>query len=76
MGTQVGIFWDLKNHIFLGGQAIMALTPANICSSLRTMPIIDYDVVKMNPNDMIGCDNRGAKGVRLGQLVLGETVSH
>ena len=54
----------------------MALTPANICSSLRTMPIIDYDVVKMNPNDMIGCDNRGAKGVRLGQLFLGETVSH
>ena len=45
-------------------------------SSLRTMPIIDDDVVIMCPSDMLGCDNRGTKGVRLGQLVLGEPVSH
>ena len=53
----------------------MALTSANICSSLRTTPIIDDDVVIMFPSDLIGCDNRGTKGVRLGNLVLGEPVS-
>ena len=54
----------------------MALTSANIRSSLRKMPILDDDVVTMCPSDMIGCDNRGTKEVRLGQLVLGEPVSH
>ena len=46
-----------------------------ICSSLRTMPILDDEVVRMGPSDLIGCDNRGTKGVRLAQLVLGEPVS-
>ena len=40
------------------------------------MPILDDDVVRMYPSDMIICDNRGTKGVRLGQLVLREPVSH
>ena len=53
----------------------MALTPANICSSLRAMPILDDDVVRMCRSDLIGSDNRGTKGVRLGHLVLGEPVS-
>ena len=48
----------------------MALTSANICSSLRKMPIIDDDVIRMCPSDIIGCDNRGTKGIILGQLVL------
>ena len=48
----------------------MALISANRCSSLRTMPILDYDVVIMCLIDLIGCDNRGTKEVRLGQLVL------
>ena len=56
-------------------ELIIALTSANICSSLRTKPIIDDDVVRMFPSDMIGCDNRVTKGVRLGQLVHGEPVS-
>ena len=42
---------------------------------MRTMAIIDYDVVRMCPSDIIGWDNRGTKGVRLGQKVLGELVS-
>ena len=53
----------------------MALTPANICSSLRTMPILDDYSVMMCPSDLIGCDNIGTKGVKLGQLVLREPVS-
>ena len=35
------------------------------------MPIIDDDVVIIYPIDLIAWDNIGAKGVRLGQLVLG-----
>ena len=54
----------------------MALTSSKRCSSLITMPIIDDDVVIMCPSDMIVRDNRGTKGVRLGQLVLGEPVSN
>ena len=53
----------------------MALTSANICSSLRKMPILDDDVVIMCPIDIIGWDNRGTKGVRLGQTVLVESIS-
>ena len=53
----------------------MVLTSANRCSSFRTMPIIDDDVVLMCPSDLIGWDNRGTKGVRLGHLLLGEPVS-
>ena len=37
-------------------------------SSLRTMPILDDDVVIMCPSDLIGCDNRGTKGVILVHL--------
>ena len=44
--------------------------------SLRKTPILDDDAVIMCPVDMIGCDNRGTKGVRLGQLVLREPVSY
>ena len=40
------------------------------------MTIIDDDVVRMCSSDLIGCNNRGTKGVRLGQLVLGQPVSH
>ena len=54
---------------------MMALTSDNICSSLRTMAILDDDFVIMCPSDLIGCDNRGTKGVRLGQLVLRGPVS-
>ena len=54
---------------------IVALTSANICSSLRTMPILDYDVVIIFPSDLIGCDNRVTKKVRLGHLLLGEPLS-
>ena len=53
----------------------MALTSANRCSSLVTMTILDDDVVRMYPSDLIGLDNRGTKGVILVQLVLGEPVS-
>ena len=44
-------------------------------SSLRKMPILGDDFVRMRPSDMIECDNIGTKGVKLGQLVLGEPVS-
>ena len=54
----------------------MELTSDKICNSLRTMAISDDDVVIMFPSDLIGCDNISTKGVRLGQLVLGEPVSH
>ena len=54
---------------------MMALTSDNICSSLRTMPILDDDVVIIFPSYLIGWDNRGTKGVRLGQLVLREPLS-
>ena len=54
----------------------MELTSANICFSLRTMPILDNDFVIMCPSDLIGCDNRGTKGVRLVLLVLREPVSN
>ena len=40
-----------------------------------TMPILDDYFVRMCPSDLIGWDNRGTKGVRLGQKVLGELVS-
>ena len=53
----------------------MSLTSAKILSSLRKMLIIDDDVVKMFPRDLIGYDNKVTKGVRLGKLVLGEPVS-
>ena len=53
----------------------MSLTSANICSSLRTMPILDDDVVKKFPSDFIGCDNRIKKRIRLSHLYLGEPVS-
>ena len=53
----------------------MALTSANRCSSMRTMLIIDDDVVRMLPSNLIEWDNRGTKGVRLVQKVLREPVS-
>ena len=57
-------------------ELIMALKSANICYYFRTITNIDDDVVRMCPSDLIGCDNRSTKGVRLGQLELGEPVSH
>ena len=53
----------------------MALAQANICSSLRKIPVLDDDVFIMFPSDLIGCDNRVTNGVILGQLVLGEPLS-
>ena len=34
------------------------------------MSIIDDDVVRMVPSDLVGLDNRGTNGVILGQTVL------
>ena len=56
-------------------ELIMALTSDNRCSSLRKIPIIDDDVVRMCPSGLIGFDNRGIKEFRLGHLVLVEPVS-
>ena len=39
------------------------------------IPIIDDDVVRICLSDMIGWDNKGTKGVILGQLVLKQPVS-
>ena len=50
-------------------ELIMALTSANICSYLRTMPILDDDVVRMCPSGLIGCDNRGTKRGQIGSSV-------
>ena len=33
----------------------------------KKIPILDYDVVRMFPRDLIGLNNRGTKGFRLGQ---------
>ena len=41
----------------------MALTSATQCSSMRKRPIIDDDVVRMCPSDLIGLDNRCTKGL-------------
>ena len=53
----------------------MALKSATQCYSMRTIPIIDDDFIIMCPSDPIGWDNRGAKGVILGQKVHREPVS-
>ena len=53
----------------------MALTSSKRCSFLRKIPILGDDVFIVFPSDMIGCDNINTKGVRLGELVLGEPVS-
>ena len=42
---------------------------------MRRMTILDDDVVRMCPSDLIGCDNIGTKGVRLGHIVPREPVS-
>ena len=42
---------------------------------LWKIPFIDDDFVIMCPSDLIVCDNRGTKGVRLGHMVLREPVS-
>ena len=44
-------------------------------SSLRTMLILNEDVVRMCPSDLIGCDKRGTKGLILGHIDPGEPVS-
>ena len=82
MGSCGNTLWKqlfFNNEIWLqwrrNSDLIMALISVNRCSSLRTMLILDDDVVRMFPCDLIGWDNRGTKGVRLVQLVLGETVS-
>ena len=53
----------------------MSLTSETQCSSMRTMPIIDDDVVRICPSDLIEWDNRGTKGVILGQKSPEEPVS-
>ena len=65
----IGVQWHRSYEL------IMALTSANQCSSMITMTIIDDNVVRMRPSDLIGKDNGGTKGVRLGQIVFGEPVS-
>ena len=52
----------------------MVHTSATKCSSMKLMPTLYDDVFIMCPSDLIGWDNIGAKGVRLGQKVLGEPV--
>ena len=47
--------------------------PGNFCarkdsSYLKTLPILDDYVIRMLPSDLIGCDNRGTKGVILVHL--------
>ena len=39
------------------------------------IPILDDGVVRICPSYLTGCDNRGTKGFRLGQMVLIEPVS-
>ena len=56
-------------------EIIMALKSSTQCYYMRTMPIIDDDVVIMCPSDLIGRDNRGTKVVILGQKFLREPVS-
>ena len=53
----------------------MELKSDNRCSSMITMTIFDDGVFRMCPSDLIGWDNIGKKGVRLGQKVRGEPVS-
>ena len=67
--NEIGVQWHRSYEL------IMALTSANQCSSMITMTIIDDNVVRMRPSDLIGKDNGGTKGVRLGQIVFGEPVS-
>ena len=42
-----------------------------VSSYLRSMTILDDDVVRMCPSDLIGCYNSGTKGVRLVHIVPG-----
>ena len=67
--NEIGVQW---RHNY---ELIMVLTSSIQSSSMITMPIIDDYVVKMCPSDLIGWDNRGTKGVRLGQKVIREPVS-
>ena len=53
----------------------MALISEKRLSSMRKISILDYDVIIMCPSDLIGWDDRGKKGVGLGQKILGEPVS-
>ena len=47
-------------------ELVMSLTSATQYSYIITMPIIDDDIVRMCPSDIIGLDSIGKKVVRLG----------
>ena len=49
-------------------ELVMEVISANRWFSLIPTPIIDDDAVRICPSDMIGWDNRGIKGVRLGKI--------
>ena len=55
-------------------ELIVVLSYDTQCSVMNKMPIIDDDVVKMRPSDLVRRDNRGQKGVILGQKYLREPV--
>ena len=63
-----------------GAPGIFSVPLAIFCackysSSLTTITILDDDVVRMCSSDLIGCDNRGKKGVILGHVFPREPVS-
>ena len=68
--NEIGVQWRCNYEL------IMALTSATQFSSMRTMPILDDYVVIMFPSDLLEWDNRGKKGVRVGQKFLREPVSN
>ena len=49
--------------------------PCKDSNFLRTIPILDGDIVIMCRTDLIGCDNIGTKGFRLGHIAPRELVS-
>ena len=68
--NEIGVQWHRNSEL------IVALISATQCSSMITMSILDDNVFRMCPSDVIAWDNRGTKGVRLGQKVLEEPVSY
>ena len=65
----MGVQWSCNSEL------IVALISANICYSLITMLVIYDDFVTMWHRDLVGWDNRGTQGVRLGQRFPSEPVS-
>ena len=69
----------LNNEIGVQGyrnsELIVSLTSATQCYSMRKFSILEDDIVRICPSGLIGIDNRGTKGVVLGQKVFVEPVS-